>query len=58
MGVKILEDGSYDLRGASEEEVGGAIDHYFDITSNNLWEIKNFDFLRFVTIRTVMGATL
>ena len=27
--VRIKEDGSYDLRGASEEEAGAAIDHYF-----------------------------
>ena len=29
MGVKKLEDGSYDLRGATAEDVGAAIDDYF-----------------------------
>jgi len=29
MPVRITEDGAYDLRGASEEEVGEAIDDYF-----------------------------
>ena len=32
MPVKILEDGSYDLRGATPEDVDSAIDDYFNKT--------------------------